>query len=449
MLTIKLACGNVRRSVRDFSVYFVTLAFAVCLLYSFLASTDYLLALDLTPDQRASFAKAGGVLQAFAVFIDAIFCFLLGYANAFLLRRRKRELGLYLVVGLEPRRVAAVLVVERALVGTVALACGLLLGWALSPAFSLVAAYVFGATWRPALVFCSASAAQCAGSFLVISAVAAVVAVRGACRRPIAELLHADRVPERRRLVGARSVRAQKVAAAVLLALVWGACLIEPGYFVVLIVPMGFVALFGSYFLVCVLYAVVPERLRGSPERYWDGVTPFTVRQLEARAESGAMATAAECVLLAASMCMTLAGLAFSAGLRAGGLGPGTQALLPVAYSCVFYGAAFLVAAAAVLALQQLAQASDAARSYRTLAVLGAPGDVRRASVRAQVGASFALPTAIACAHCVFGFVLIGMISFMTGAEGFLALAGGTLATTLLVLVAYGLLCVRACQAEA
>ena len=53
MLTIKLACGNVRRSIRDFSIYFVTLAFAACLLYSFLASTDYLLALDLTLDQRA------------------------------------------------------------------------------------------------------------------------------------------------------------------------------------------------------------------------------------------------------------------------------------------------------------------------------------------------------------------------------------------------------------
>ena len=61
MLTIKLACGNVRRSVRDFSIYFATLAFASCLLYSFLASTDYLLALDLTLDQRASFAKAGEV----------------------------------------------------------------------------------------------------------------------------------------------------------------------------------------------------------------------------------------------------------------------------------------------------------------------------------------------------------------------------------------------------
>lgn len=448
MLTIKLACGNVRRSIRDFSIYFVTLAFAACLLYSFLASTDYLLALDLTLDQRALFAKAGAVLQAFAVFIDVIFCFLLGYANAFLLRRRKREFALYLIVGLEPRGVAAVLAIECALVGTVALTCGLLLGWALSPVFSLVATFVFGVPWHPVLVFSATSAAQCACSFLVISAIAAMASVRGVCKRPIVELIHADRVPEKRRLAGVRSLRVQKIAAAILLALVWGVCLLQPGYFIVFIIPMGFIALFGSYFLIRVLYATVPERLRRRPERYWTGVTPFTVRQLEARAESGAMAMAAECVLLAASMCMTLAGLAFSVGMRAGSLEQSAQALLPVAYSCVFYGAAFLVAAAAVLALQQLAQASEAGRSYRTLAVLGAPEGMRRASVRVQVGASFALPTAIACTHCIFGFILIGVLSVMFGAEGFLPLAGGTLAFTLCILAVYCLLCIRACQTE-
>ena len=116
-MLIKLALGNVRRSAHDFSVYFLTLAFAVCLLYSFLASTDYLLALELSPDQRAAYAQAGGVLQAFAVFIDVIFCFLLGYANAFLLRRRKREFGISLMLGTGRLRVALVLMVECAVQG--------------------------------------------------------------------------------------------------------------------------------------------------------------------------------------------------------------------------------------------------------------------------------------------------------------------------------------------
>ena len=445
-MLVKLALGNVRRSLRDFSVYFLTLAFAACLLYSFLASNTYLLALDLTEMQRLAFAKAGGVLQAFAVFIDVIFVFLLGYANAFLLRRRKREFGMYLLLGLRPRHVSWVLALESAVVGVVALVAGLALGLVLSPAFGLVAAFVFGVTWQPVFTFSTSAATTCAISFAVITFIAAVVSVRGIWKRPLIELMQADRAPERRLLAGARSVRIQGIAAAILLAFVWGACLFSPGYFIVLIIPMGFIALGGTYFLFRVLSVRVPERLRRRATRYWTGLMPFTVRSVEARAESGCMALAAECVLLAASMCMTVAGLAFSVGLRTGTDAAGADALASIAFACVFYGAAFLIAAAAILALQQLSQASDAIHGYRTLAVLGTPVRLMRGSLRIQVGASFATPTLMACVHCIFGFSLIGLLSLLMGAADFALFAGGTVVFTLVVLGLYYLVTIAVCE---
>ena len=227
-MLVKLVWGNARRAARDFSVYFLTLVFAVCLLYSFLASSDYLLALSLTDAQRASFAKAGEVLFAFAVFIDVIFCFLLGYANAFLLRRRKREFGLYLLLGLRPRQVAGVLLAECALASVAALACGLVAGVATSPVFGLIAAYVFGAPWHPEVVLAPAAALQTALTFLIICVIATGFSVASICRRPLVELMGAERVPERKRLAGAAPLRVQRVAAAVLLAIVWGTCLFNP-----------------------------------------------------------------------------------------------------------------------------------------------------------------------------------------------------------------------------
>lgn len=445
-MLVKLALGNVQRSARDFSVYFLTLMCAVCLLYSFLASADYLLALDLRADQRTAYAQAGGVLQAFAVFIGVIFCFLLGYANAFLLRRRKRELGMYMLLGLMPRHVSFVLVIECLVVGVVALAGGLAMGYVLSPLFGAVAAFVFGAPWRPELVFSRESAISCAGSFAVISMIAAATAVRGVMKCPLAELMCAGKAPDRLRFSGVRSMFVQKVAAAILLALVWGTCLLNPGYFIVFIIPMGFIALFGTYFLIRVIAVRAPERLRRHVDRYWSGLMPFTVRQLEARAESGAMAASAVCVLLAASMCMTIVGLAFSIGMRLSEFIEGADMLLPVAYACVFYGASFLVAAAAVLALQQLSQALDAKARYRALAVLGAPPEMMQASMRWQVGICFGVPAALACVHCVFGFTLIGIISIMMEAEGSLAFMVGVLALTGAVLVTYYAVTVAACK---
>lgn len=64
-LYAKLAWRNVRRSVKDYSVYFLMLAFAACLLYSFTASGDYLLAMDLTEEQRGIYNSASMVTQAF------------------------------------------------------------------------------------------------------------------------------------------------------------------------------------------------------------------------------------------------------------------------------------------------------------------------------------------------------------------------------------------------
>lgn len=446
-MLFKLALGNVRRSAHDFSVYFLTLVLAVCLLYSFLASNGYLLALDLTSEQRANFAQAGGVLEAFAVFVAVIFAFLIGYANVFLLRRRRREFGLYELLGMGQARVSAVLALESGMVGLASLIAGVGMGGLLSPAFGLVAAFVFGVAWHPVMTFSPDAAAQTLAAFAAIMVVAAVRAVRSVRKRTLVELMRSDHAPERRRLVGTRPVRLQQAAAAVLLAVVWGTCLFNPGYFVVFIIPMGFIALGGTYFLFRVLGARVPERLRRHPEGYWCGLRLFTVRQVEARIESGCAALAAVCVLMAAGMCMVVAGLTFSVGLREGALFGSVQTgLEPIAFACIFYGAAFLVCAAAVLALQQLSQASDSVAAYGALDRLGAERPMVRASIRSQVAISFAVPGVMACVHCVFGFVLIGVLTVLSGSVGYLSFVAGTVFLTAATFAVYGAVTSRACS---
>ncbi len=88
---LKMALGNIKRNALDYLVYFITLCIAVCLLYSFTASADYLASLDLTADQRAVYARIGDALRAFSVLVVIVFACLVAYANRFIIRRRKRE----------------------------------------------------------------------------------------------------------------------------------------------------------------------------------------------------------------------------------------------------------------------------------------------------------------------------------------------------------------------
>lgn len=441
-LYLKLAFGNVRRSARDYSVYFATLGFAACLLYSFVASSDYLNRLDLSPDQMSVVASSGDILQAFSIFTVLVFLFLVRYANRFLLRRRSREFALYKLVGMDRGAVSCVLVMETACVGVLALALGVLLGVALSPAFGAITAFVFDVPWHPMVVFSSQSAVWTSGCFAAVFALNAFDGARNMGRRPLIELIAAERAPEVASTGGRLARGVQVAAAAVLLAVVWGACVFQPVYFIAFIIPMGFAACFATALVARIVVTGWAARARSRTERYWWGLRAFTVRQVESRVASSSMALACVCVLIAVSVCMMVAGFAFSVGMHTPELvSQGLAAsMAPIGFIGIFYGSVFLLSAVAVLSLQQLSGAADARHAYASLAKLGCERADMALSVRKQVLLYFAAPFAGAMVHDVFGLFLVAFLAFALGTSGFFAITGGVLLFTAALLAVYGVL---------
>ena len=165
----KLALRNVTRSVGDYTVYFLTIAFGVCLFYtfnsiegqgamSFLASADN--------------PVVGGILamiNVFSVFVSVVLAGLILYANNFLIRRRKRELGTYFMLGMDPGRVSRLLLLETFFIGLAALAVGLVLGALLSHGLSLLTLSMFQVPMMEFhLSFSVEAAVKTAGYFAVI-----------------------------------------------------------------------------------------------------------------------------------------------------------------------------------------------------------------------------------------------------------------------------------------
>ena len=252
---------------------------------------------------------------------------------------------------------------------------------------------------------------------------------RDVVRRPLINLLAADRAPETMRL-GGRALRAgQGVLAACLLAVVWGSCVFQPVYFIAFIIPMGLAACFATALVARLGVARWAAHARASESRYWDGLRAFTVRQVEARVSSSSMALACVCVLIAVGLCMMVAGFAFSVGLRTPEmLSSGIAAsMAPIGYIGIFYGAVFLLSAVAVLALQQLSGAEDARRAYCVLMQLGCEHADMRRSLRSQVRLYFVAPLVGALIHDVFGLFLVGFLTFALGVQGFFAIVGGVL----------------------
>ena len=127
----KLAFRNVRRSFRDYGVYLLTLTFGVCLFYTFNSLDGQGAMIYLAQSQNPMAQVIQSCIDIFSVFVAVVLACLILYANSFLLRRRKRELGTYLLLGLSQGQVSRLLFLETGLIGLASLVWAW--GWACWP----------------------------------------------------------------------------------------------------------------------------------------------------------------------------------------------------------------------------------------------------------------------------------------------------------------------------
>lgn len=144
MLT-KLAFKNVTKSFKDYAVYFFTLVFGVCIFYMFnsiYAQQDIMVVTQSTNEAMASLNQILGIVS---IFVSIVLGFLIVYANNFFIKRRKKELGIYMTLGMEKQSISRILILETSLMAILALAVGLVLGIFLSQFMSVFTAKIFEA----------------------------------------------------------------------------------------------------------------------------------------------------------------------------------------------------------------------------------------------------------------------------------------------------------------
>lgn len=125
---IKIAFGNVRRSLRDFSIYFVTLSLSIMMFYSFNTLLSQGFYTDLSPDMGRMYQLMKMFIQALSVLIGVIVMFLVVSSNLFFMKRRRREFATYILLGMKKMHLALIILIENVLCAVVSLIVGLGLG---------------------------------------------------------------------------------------------------------------------------------------------------------------------------------------------------------------------------------------------------------------------------------------------------------------------------------
>lgn len=145
MMLFKLSIKNITKSIKDYAIYFFTLVLGVAIFYVFNAIDSQTVMLNVSSSTSEIIRLMTTILGGVSVFVSFILGFLIIYASRFLIKRRNKEFGIYLTLGMSKRKISLILFFETLIIGVISLGVGLALGTVLSQLMSILVANMFEA----------------------------------------------------------------------------------------------------------------------------------------------------------------------------------------------------------------------------------------------------------------------------------------------------------------
>ena len=116
-MLFKLSFRNMKKSFKDYAIYFLTLVLGVAIFYMFNSIDSQQAMIEVSQSTREMIQLLIQMLGMVSVFIAIVLGFLIVYANNFLINRRKREFGIYMSLGMGRRQISGIILLETILIG--------------------------------------------------------------------------------------------------------------------------------------------------------------------------------------------------------------------------------------------------------------------------------------------------------------------------------------------
>ena len=310
MNSFSIALKNIKKSKSDYSVYFFTLIIGVAIFYMFNSIGTQGLMEDVSKSGNDNVKMLIDIMGGVSVGVAIVLGMLIIYANRFLIKRRKKEFGIYMLLGMGKKKVSKILVSETCIVGFISLVIGMAVGIFGSQLLSIVVAkmfavdvtgYTFDVSGRAVVitVIC----------FVSIFLVVLIFNTKMVSRYKLIYLMNAEKRGEKQiiRNRGVSLVLFIISAAAVLTALVrigfFGEEIVKKEFIIcILTVVIGVFIMFSSF---AGLFQKMMEKNRSF---YKKGLNAFVVRQFSRNMNTSAVSMALIAMLLTAALCLFSSG---------------------------------------------------------------------------------------------------------------------------------------------
>lgn len=296
----KLARKNVRKSIKDFAVYFLTLVFGVSVFYMFNSLDAQQELMAFTESQQSTLVALTSILAYFSVFVSIVLGFLIVYANGFLIRRRKQELGMYMLLGMEKWKIARVLIYETMIIGVVALGVGLAFGALLSQLMSVFTAMLFEVNMTGFhFIFSWSGAGKAILYFGIIFLIAVLFSAVSISRYKLIDLFQASRKNEELKIRGMKAsiviflISIVCLASAYVLILKNG--LLDINLMFTASILLGSI---GTFLFFMSLSGFLLRTVQANPTLYFKNLNMFVLRQVNSKINTTYVSMTIVCLVL-------------------------------------------------------------------------------------------------------------------------------------------------------
>ena len=318
MMLFKLSLKNIKKSFKDYAIYFLTLILGVAIFYVFNAMDSQQAMLTVSSSTRSIMKLMVTMLSGVSVVVSLILGFLIIYANNFLIKRRKKEFAVYMMLGMGKREVSRILLGETVLIGVVSLGVGLLIGVFASQFMSILVAKTFEADMS-AFVFTFSKSALiktviCFGiMYFIVIAFNTVMLTK----YQLIDLLQAKRKTEHNKLKNSYLAVIVFLSSVVILSYAYYCVTADFAHMTqnkcLVVIVLGCVS---TYFIFWSLSGFLLKLLQRFKKVYLNGLNAFVLRQINSNINTSVFSMTIICLLFFVTICVLSAGLSVNDSLR-------------------------------------------------------------------------------------------------------------------------------------
>ena len=306
-MLFKLSLKNISKSIKDYAIYFFTLILGVAIFYVFNAIDDQSVMMKVSSTTAEIIKLMTNVLSGVSVFVSIILAFLIVYASRFLIKRRNKEFGVYLTLGMSKKKISLILFIETLIIGIVSLVVGLGIGFLLSQLMSILVANMFEADLtRFQFVFSTNACIKTLIYFSIMYFVVMIFNTINISKCKLIDLMHSNKKSEKIKLKNPLFCTIVFIISCIALGF---------AYYQVtggiekmvnansIFVPIGIGAV-STFFVFWSLSGLLLKIFMSMKSTYYKGLNSFTLRQFSSKINTMTFSMTIICLMLFITICV-------------------------------------------------------------------------------------------------------------------------------------------------